>query len=1093
MPLFTGTNGDDTLDGGGDDDTLDGGLGNDVMNGGAGNDLFVTGVGNDTLDGGDGLDTVSLANAAGAWQGTVGSDSGDPYLIYSTVVGAFDDFSVSGIEAWRLTSFADHVSVTGAVGMQLFGLGGNDTLVAGAADDRLDGGDDDDLLRANIGTDTVVGGAGIDTLSFAGLGTAITGSLASGFSGVALFTTASEVEIVIGTSLADAIAGDAGSTELRGGNGADTLTAGDGNDSLYGEGGNDTLVAGVGTQYLDGGGGQNTLDLSALGVGVTVTAFNSFTAVTGAGGIALTSSQINRLIGTAQADAMSIADQFISEFLGGAGNDTIDGGGGLSPSLLDYALDGGEGDDVVTGGGGSDTLHASTGNDVLNAGDGYDTLSFERLGAGASVDLQTGSAGGAAGSDTVSGFEVVTGSAFGDTLLGSDASGDSLGGQDGDDALTGRGGNDVMNGDAGNDTLAGGLGADYLGGGLGNDSIDGGAGNDYLSGGTGDDLLTGGDGNDVVDAMGGGSDIAFGGAGDDTVSLAVDAAVDQVEGGSNDGSPDLGVDTLFVEWSVDAADPSAGLRIDLSTGHVRQADDQSLAVVLGFEAARAFVGDDTVIGNDGDNWLSGQGGADTISGGAGSDTVLGGEGLDFLEGGLLNDGTMDVLSFEDLGQGVTVDLDQGTASTGDQFFAFEGLAGGSGDDRLRGDAFANRLLGNDGDDVLYGRAGNDTLEAGAGEDILVGGAGDDTYVVFDDRVLVVETGTSGGVDTVQASVTVTLAAFVERLELLGDAAFDGIGNELANRITGNAAANTLTGGAGNDTLDGGAAGDTLVGGSGADSYLVDSTLDRIDEATTLAGEIDTVTSRVNWTLGANLEKLVLGGTSAIAGTGNTLANTITGNGAANTLTGGAGNDTLDGGAGGDSLVGGSGGDVYLVDSTLDRINETSTSAAEVDTVTSRVTWTLGANLEKLVLAGTSALSGTGNTLANTLTGNGAANTLDGKAGKDVLTGGLGADSFRFTTALNATTNVDRLADFRAVDDRLQLDDAVFKGIGAVGALAASAFVTGTRALDAGDRIVYNKATGQLFFDADGSGAGAAVLFATVTAGTTLTAADVFIV
>jgi len=99
----------------------------------------------------------------------------------------------------------------------------------------------------------------------------------------------------------------------------------------------------------------------------------------------------------------------------------------------------------------------------------------------------------------------------------------------------------------------------------------------------------------------------------------------------------------------------------------------------------------------------------------------------------------------------------------------------------------------------------------------------------------------------------------------------------------------------------------------------------------------------------------------------------------------------------------------------------------------------------------------------------------------------GTDTFAFTTALGAT-NVDRIADFNVVDDTIALDDAVFTGL-ATGALAAGAFVNGTAAADADDRIVYNSATGQILFDADGNGAGAAVLFATVSAGTVLTASD----
>ena len=92
---------------------------------------------------------------------------------------------------------------------------------------------------------------------------------------------------------------------------------------------------------------------------------------------------------------------------------------------------------------------------------------------------------------------------------------------------------------------------------------------------------------------------------------------------------------------------------------------------------------------------------------------------------------------------------------------------------------------------------------------------------------------------------------------------------------------------GNNLLSGGAGVDTLIGGLGNDTYIVDMAADVVTESSTLASEIDIVQSSVNYTLGANLEQLVLTGTGNINGTGNNLVNTLTGN---------AGNNILDGGA-----------------------------------------------------------------------------------------------------------------------------------------------------------------------------------------------------
>ena len=106
----------------------------------------------------------------------------------------------------------------------------------------------------------------------------------------------------------------------------------------------------------------------------------------------------------------------------------------------------------------------------------------------------------------------------------------------------------------------------------------------------------------------------------------------------------------------------------------------------------------------------------------------------------------------------------------------------------------------------------------------------------------------------------------------------------------------------------------------------------------------------------------------------------------------------------------------------------------------------------------------------------------------MLDGRGGADIFAFTTALGGG-NVDQIADFLSGTDKIGLDDAVFAGIGTPGSFNANAFVAGSAALDADDRIVYNSATGQLFYDADGNGAGAQVLFATFAGSVPLTASD----
>lgn len=256
----------------------------------------------------------------------------------------------------------------------------------------------------------------------------------------------------------------------------------------------------------------------------------------------------------------------------------------------------------------------------------------------------------------------------------------------------------------------------------------------------------------------------------------------------------------------------------------------------------------------------------------------------------------------------------------------------------------------------------------------------------------------------------SIGTLVLRYGTSGDDSLSG--TSLADRLNGGDGHDTLTGlegddslngGNGNDSLVGGLGIDTLVGGTGNDVYVVDVATDVVVERGTLISEIDTVVSTVSWTLGANIEQLTLAGTASVNGIGNSLANRITGNAGANGLNGGAGNDTLIGGAGNDllngssgddSMLGGDGSDRYSVNSLLDVVVETSTSVSQIDTVTSSVSWTLSANVERLVLSGTANLTGTGNSLHNLITGNSGANSLVGNAGDDTLDGAGGNDTLR---------------------------------------------------------------------------------------------------
>jgi Ca2+-binding RTX toxin-like protein len=141
--------------------------------------------------------------------------------------------------------------------------------------------------------------------------------------------------------------------------------------------------------------------------------------------------------------------------------------------------------------------------------------------------------------------------------------------------------------------------------------------------------------------------------------------------------------------------------------------------------------------------------------------------------------------------------------------------------------------GNAGNNVITGNGANNILNggAGAGIDTLIGGLGNDIYVVDSATDTITELA-NGGTDTIQSSVTYTIAAAnVENLTLTGTAAINGTGNDGNNVITGNGANNILNGGAGNDILNGGAGNDILTGGLGKDTLIGGLGVDRFDYRT----------------------------------------------------------------------------------------------------------------------------------------------------------------------------------------------------------------------------------------------------------------------
>jgi len=1041
--VLTGTNGNDTLNGSSASEVISGGQGNDTLRGGGGDDVLDGGAGDDYLYGDDGNDIIYLDGDSSGMSITgngvtftdalaTGGLGNDRFVIRQTVttqlsniISDFDinnpnekidlsqlgiySFSQLALSQWSFnnTKMAVVKLPAGGTLAALVGYtveqitpsififatpnGGvpstspNDPATAGVttSGNTLTGDAGGNTLNGGVGAQVMSGRTGDDTYIVDNVGDVVNELPDGGYDAVqssVTYTLSDNVELLTLTG-ASAINGTGNSAANRiVGNSANNILDGQaGSDDLVGGLGNDTYIVDVGTDRIteNANEGIDTVQSSvswALGQNL-----ENLT-LTGVDHINATGNTLSNVL------------------IGNIGNNTLDGA---------------QGADTMQGGAGDDTYFIDNIEDVVteNLNEGIDTV-YTSVNLGRNLDANVeniilfGNASTATGND------------LDNMLIGNDLS----------NTLNGGNGNDYLDGGLGTDTLVGGAGDDvYLvdtttdtiteaaNGGIdtvqssvtyilgtssnlenltltGTAAIDG-TGNtldNVLIGNSANNTLTGGGGNDTLDG-GAGIDTLIGGDGNDT--YIVDGTTDTITETSTGGT-----DTVqsSVSYTLGATSNLENLTLTGST---------------------AING----TGNALNNVISGNSGANILDGGSGTDTLVGGDGDDTY----IIDNVSDTITETATGgvdtaqSSVTYTL--GTSSNVENL-TLTGAAAING----TGNALDNTLIGNSANNTLTGGAGNDTLDGGAGIDILVGGDGNDLYIIDTDTDTISETAT-GGIDTVQSSVTYTLGASsnLENLTLTGTVAINGTGNALSNVIRGNSGANVL---------DGGAGADSLVGGDGDDTYVIDNAADTISETAT--GGIDTVQSGVTYTLGAssNLENLTLTGTTAINGTGNALDNVLTGNSANNTLTGGAGNDTLNGGAGIDTLIGGDGNDTYIVDSATDTITETSSGGT--DTVQSSVTFTLGSFAENLTLTGTSNLSGFGNSLNNVITGNSGGNTLNGFGGVDTLIGGAGddvyiVDTISDTIVENLNQGVDTVRSDVSYVLGANLENLILAGSGAI--------------------------------------------------------------
>ncbi|NHF73490.1 M10 family metallopeptidase C-terminal domain-containing protein [Paracoccus xiamenensis] len=791
-----------------------------------------------------------------------------------------------------------------------------------------------------------------------------------------------------------------------------------------------------------------------------------------------------------------IGSDFADVIIGNDGNNTIDGRGGA---------------DSMAGYGGDDTYFVDSADDIVReeANGGNDTIivlnSGVRLGRVANVEniiYVNGTAtppattptptptnpGGTLGS-------VLVGTNQGDTLDGG-AGGNTILGLDGDDLIIG--GRDSLASRDINNTIDIADLEDQTESDDGNDALYGGRGNDTIMGGAGDDLLDGGAGDDVLRGQDG-VDIFRGGAGTDTVDFSMESPFQllvNLETNVANGGTATG-DTFFSIENLIGSDD----RIDR---------------FIGTDADNHFWGrggGDVFNGRAGDDILDGGNDGDILYGEDGNDTLIGGAGQDYLDGGA----GIDTAVYAGSVAGVTVDLVNGTASGGDADGPVQIVGRGTtirhdilaGIENVQGSSFDDYLIGDGNRNELSGGAGDDRLAGGAGADILRGGAGSDTA------------------DYADATRGVNLNLARGRSEGDTYSSIENLaGSGHNDRLRGDGAANTLTGQGGNDVLRGGNGDDVLQGdfayqgeplptpgmGTGYATLGPDATNNSMATAFDISDNFSltadpnifdsttvlhtTVNATGNGQGGYYKIDLAAGTVLSIDIDGIADPNVhdswlrlldSDGNIVAQNDDGGGDPGSTSTRDSSTVFVVPETGTYYILEGRWDPDSPDPSGWSE--SVPDGSTYTLNVSVDFPVAPAAPGVSGN-----DRLVGGRGADLLDGGLMADTLIGGADEDSFRFSTELGAG-NIDRITDFDVDEDLILLDLRIFTELGDEGALSFGSFhgsSAGT-AQDAGDRILYDTDSGALSYDADGSGAEAAVQFARLARNLSLSSDDFWVV
>ncbi len=939
---LVGSDNSDSIQGDAGQDTLIGGTGNDTIDGGTDADKITGGAGDDSIDGGSGDDTIYVADGdADTVDGCSGTDRFE-------VTGDADlsGMSFTSIEEINVASPANTVTVAASEvngqSMSLLGAGAAMIKAPGEQTD-LDlsglnrdshGGD----LSVNMSTfgdslemDTrmsnsvhIVGGAGDDTLSYTDDG---------------VLANADELNVV--SSIENLVFGNALTSVMLAGN----LTAANGQVNL-----DTTALTGGNTFKFLAGGTTNKFNLIAGDVGHEISGGNLADTLTGGAG----------------------ADTFNAS----SGDDLLTGNGGADTLFGDMGADtlmGGQDNDTLSGGADGDVIDGGSGADEMDGGDGTDTLTYASAQSGVMIDMQTGSGiVGDASGDTASNFEVVHGSAHGDTLAGNNSTIIDLYGMDGDDLLRYNGLAARLDGGAGDDTIE--LSFNLPASGV---VFDGGAG-------SADMVHIATNGSNLKDNEVTGIEIFKIEAG---LTMSINSSRATGKTWDIQGGDSAGAESVIIGSSG-----AGGVDIDFS-GYTfstwNTAEGDSVSITGG-------AGDDTVTGTISNDFIDGIQGNDTIYGLAGDDTLLGAQGDDLLTGGTGADAfkySYDVQVIDQNYQDTITDFVSGTDTillAGDfgsrDYDWYEITSGSEYNGIVIGSTNANwGLIWDSVNNKLW--VDQDTTAA---DD-----AGEGTFALF----------TGGGLTATDIDVDGgTVANLTDPMNWSGTSGDDthtgGLGDDTLSGLGGN---DSLVGGYGDDSLYGKEGNDTLHGGEGND-YLLGGTWPAGDGHDSLYGEggNDTIKGYKynDYIEGGDGDDLIYGeGSSGVSGNdtikGGAGDDTIYGDGGVasdgdDLIEGGAGADVMDGGAGTDTLsYAGSSAGVHLDFENValmggDAAGDTATNFEVV----------YGSDHQDTITGSSADDSFEGGAGADTLTGGAGYNTLHGGAGDDVITGGIDDDRIR---------------------------------------------------------------------------------------------------